>query len=56
MLKSMLINLAKELVFEALLTVLRQEAKKSHTPFDDGLVDYLAQAKPELLAALNKAF
>lgn len=56
MFKSMLISMAKEFVFEALMAVLRQEAKKSETPFDDGLVDYLEQAKPDLLAALNKAF
>lgn len=56
MLKSMLITLAKEFVFESLLVVLRQEAKKSETPFDDNLVDYLEQSKGELLAALNKAF
>lgn len=55
MFKSMLINLVKEVIFDALLTVLRQEAKRSDTPFDDGLVDYLQNAKPELMAALNKA-
>jgi hypothetical protein len=56
MLKNLLLNLAKDFVFDALITVLRQEAKKSETPIDDEMVDYMSKAKPELLAALNKAF
>lgn len=56
MLKSLLINLVKEVVFDALVIVLRNEAKKSDTPIDDGLVDYLQASRPELLAAISKAF
>lgn len=56
MLKSLLLSLAKEIVFESLITVLRQEAQRSDTPIDDELVDYMVKAKPDLLAALNRVF
>lgn len=54
--KSLMFLFVKEFVFEALLVVLRQEAKKTDTPVDDNLVKYLEESKPELLAAMTKAF
>lgn len=56
MLQSLLISLAKELVFEGLLAVLRDQAKKTDTPLDDSALDYLQSQKSELMAALSKAF
>lgn len=56
MIKHLLLNLVKDFMFDALVTVLRQEAKKSETPIDDDMVDYLMKAKPELLAAISRAF
>lgn len=55
MLKSLLISLVKEVVFDALVRVLSQEAQKTDTPFDDKLIDYMKASKPELMAALTKA-
>lgn len=55
MFKSLLISLVKEVVFDALVRVLAQEAQKTDTPFDDKLIDYMKSSKPELIAALTKA-
>ena len=55
MFKSLLISLVKEVVFDALVRVLAQEAQKTHTPIDDTLIDYLKASKPDLMAALTKA-
>lgn len=55
MFKSLLINLVKDVVFDALVKVLAHEAQKTETPFDDRLIDYMKASKPELMAALTKA-
>lgn len=56
MFKSFLISMAKELVFDAIILTLREQAKKTTGGFDDAAVDLLVAQKSELLAQLGKAF
>jgi hypothetical protein len=44
----------KELLFDALIRVLKELAKKSDNPIDDGMVKYLEDSKVAILLAVGK--
>lgn len=44
----------KELIFDALIRVLKELAEKSDNPIDDGMVKYLEESKVAILLAIGK--
>jgi len=56
MLKPLLVKLAKDVVFDALLKVLKELAKESDNPLDDEIVGYLEASKPAIMVAVSKVF
>jgi hypothetical protein len=56
MLAPLLVKLAKDVVFDALLKVLKELAKESDNPIDDQMVQYLEASKPAIMTAVSKVF